>query len=404
MFYMRSKGTFPAAVLAIVLIVGTLLLLGICMILALWDQGRLEYARYGYERRQYDHLESAFVLYCTDSLASRGIHRLFPEEEDSEVEVLTGPWGLYEIVRLSAGKGEAFRQVRMAGKQVESFYRTVFWYSDRGRPVLLGGNTDIRGKTHLPRSGVVPVQVGPVFFGGNLPDSSGTEPSAPQFPKSGDEFYPGEIPGNEAGNNTDSLTWSFWEKTRYVEIEKEACFLYRKGNVVLYAGEKVEIDRSCHLEDVLLLAPSVKFGKGFRGKVQVFARDSVILEEGVRLEYPSGIYVQGRTHRSMVRMGENCSVKGYVILEIPEEPAGEWSMHYHSGKTSEVEGLLYVDGNAALQGYVRGSTWLRDCYYVTSSGYYPELLYDVHLTAGKQIAYPLWLEGPYRRKFIAWLY
>ena len=68
------------------------------------------------------------------------------------------------------------------------------------------------------------------------------------------------------------------------------------------------------VQDSVICGRVVKISTGFRGSLQVFASDSVIVGGGASLEYPSGIYVDSGDKRPYVILEKGAEVKGYVIV------------------------------------------------------------------------------------------
>lgn len=82
------------------------------------------------------------------------------------------------------------------------------------------------------------------------------------------------------------------------------------GPYVLCAADSLYIRGDCRLRGVIIVAGKVRIGTGFKGAVQVFARDAIGLEERVVLQAGSGLWVNGGTRWRSVRLGENCRVDG----------------------------------------------------------------------------------------------
>ena len=405
MFCTFIEKKYRASVLVVVLVVSTLFL---CLLLAafsLWEQDTSAYIGYHRERQQYENLASAFVCYCAEPVeGGRRTFRLFEEDPSSDVEIEVHPWGLYEVVELS-GKGKrCYREFRMVGKESESDYGAVLWYCDGGRPLLPGGKTEFEGRMYVPQSGMVPTQVGATFFQGNLPVPEQVKVSKPEFPKRMGTFSPGWFPeeGRKVGEG-DSVRRSFSEETLFLQVGGKLRSVDIRGNVVLYSQEKVEVDSTCRLEDVLLLTPSVVFREGFRGCLQVFATDTVEVQAFSELYYPSGIYMR-RRGGSEVALRAESKIRGYIVTEGEEKKGGMPEVHYVQESDALAEGLVYVDGNAIAGGKIKGSGWFRNVYYFTPGGYYPDVIYGLQMEKGEELAFPLWFTGPYRRKMIKWLY
>ena len=55
------------------------------------------------------------------------------------------------------------------------------------------------------------------------------------------------------------------------------------------SSDSITIQSENLFKDVLIVAPKVRIKSAFRGSVQILATDTVIIEEGCKLEYPSSV-------------------------------------------------------------------------------------------------------------------
>lgn len=173
------------------------------------------------------------------------------------------------------------------------------------------------------------------------------------------------------------------------------------GHIVLHADETV-ISPSATLQDVILLARKVTIKSGFKGSLQILATDSVIIEDHVRLEYPSGICLKGDSTKTYLSIGEASVLKGYAIVfgRVDTNFSFTIKENYHQNPTATLFGLLYIDGVSILNGNVSGAVYLKRCYYIPENGLYSNTLYNTQIYRNNQIAYPLLFKAPYRRKEI----
>ena len=103
---------------------------------------------------------------------------------------------------------------------------------------------------------------------------------------------------------------TFAGPVEYRRIGQEIKAMGLTGPYVLCAADSLYIRGDCRLRGVIIVAGKVRIGTGFKGAVQVFARDAIGLEERVVLQAGSGLWVNGGTRWRSVRLGENCRVDG----------------------------------------------------------------------------------------------
>ena len=120
------------------------------------------------------------------------------------------------------------------------------------------------------------------------------------------------------------LVFSFGERLENLSLS---------GNIVV-AAEEVNIDRSCRLRDVIIVAEKVRIEKGFAGTLQVFASDSLNVEAGVVLDYPSGLFSE-----KYIGLADSVTVNGYVIVNPDGKPDPK-NANYGQSRHARVRGLV----------------------------------------------------------------
>lgn len=379
--------------------VSVLILTGMLGLLALWEQESLLFARSCRLRQARADVESAYTLYrlhpTFDGLLDVPGFLLRDSLPQSRVRITVTPWGLYEAVRVTTGDS-LMRVCRLLGAEPDTV-ATLFYADDRSA-VTLAGRTILKGRLNLPQNGLIYGRVGADFYSGPeipqtairrsekvLPpvDPAIAEQVAALFEESG------IIPQSDI---PDSLYRSFRDSGIRLRVgNAEIGSLTLRGNIILYADE-LRIGSSCCLEHLLICARKVTVAEGTRISAQIFARDTVIVEPEVRLEYPSGIYAQ-----TYAQIGDKSEVNGYVIVRDTVSRKKP-TPNYRQSRTARVRGLVWVDGTAQVQGIVCGQMYLRQAVYFSPQGYYKDLIYDATLLANPHTAHPLWLADTERRK------
>jgi hypothetical protein len=344
------------------MVVAVLLALLVLAVISLWDADFLYFSRHRHEAMMRAHIESGFTLYAEypdeviSSLEADSTLLLYDSLPGSRIEITRKPHGLYEIVTIAAGRTHASK---IFGSYPADL---VLCYPDRGSSVTLAGKTNLKGWMKIPGIGVIYGQMGADFFRGDEIDRSMMTASEKELPK----------PTAEALAIVEQLK--------------------------ALATDDVTIDEEWHSPDTVVVGRKVRIEKGFRGSLQVFALDSIIVAEGVTLEYPSGLFSE--TH---VTISDRSSVNGYVIV-VPKDEPDIMHANYKQSRTATVRGLIYVDGIAQIQGIVSGAAMLGRAVYYSPRGYYENMLYDVTMLENREMAWPLWLEADNRRrKEVKWV-
>ena len=154
--------------------------------------------------------------------------------------------------------------------------------------------------------------------------------------------------------------------------------LVLKGNYIIQASGPVFIDQSCLFEDVILFASSVTVDDNFSGSLQVFARDTVIIGEGVNLFYPSAISLKDRKH-SYLKIKDDTQIHGAIYVK-PKNPNMN-NLHCYVSKGSQLNGELIVEGVVEFRGSMNGYIACDQFVYSTASGKYQNYLVNAKISS-----------------------
>ena len=182
----------------------------------------------------------------------------------------------------------------------------------------------------------------------------------------------------------DSISQSFSEMPPLIyAVNEYVGNTILSGNIIL-CGDDVIIGSNAVIENIILIANRVIVESGFKGSLQIFAKDSVWIDSKVKLTYPSGVYSQ-----KYIEVRNKCEIEGYIIVDVDNYITNE--LNYYQSKTSILRGLLYVNGISQIQGIVSGKAFLNRCIYKSTSGYSVDLMSNMSLLQNDWIAYPLWV-------------
>jgi len=392
-----------AGVLATVVIVSTVLLLIALAVLSLWEADYLLFSRTHFIQTQRAHIRSTFTLYrhnpqIIDRLDADSTLPLYDSVPGSRMRLSRTPWGLYEVLSVSSMNGEV-HQSCLFGAETPWKEDCNFYYCNHDGSVTATGKTNLKGKVRIPQNGIVYGQMRSVFFHGeritpqNISRSEATLPPVSARIGAIMDFMPVDMV-----ELTDSIYQPFYRSDPlYVNAGTGMLVnCHISGQVALYGGE-LHFDRSCRLDDVLVIADNITIGEGFRGSAQLFARDTVWIEKNVTLEIPSGIYAG-----SYAEIADGTEVNGYAIVDSGGEKQPK-KPNYRQSRLATLRGLLYVDGIAQLQGMVSGAVFLDEAAYYASEGYYRNMIFDATVLTNRETACPFWLETGVKRKEAKWV-
>lgn len=352
---------------------------------------------------------------------------LFLQGEDS-VSLIHKKWGLFDVGAVWAKQG--VEQVSLAflyGYAPDKEGNSAIYLQDNDRHLGLSGNTRLKGTCYLPKLGAKVSYVDSrVFEGSDLVDGEikVSKPTLPQLDQKRiaalQEAF--QLMTQSAKNarpwvndaEKDSLLQSFTDTTIFFsnasEIQLGQCFV--KGNVCIQSKQKITVKSQARLQDVVLIAPTIYVESGFKGRLQLIASDSLIIEKECQLDYPSAAVLieraMGRDSLAaaeMLRIGAGTKFEG-IVLAYTTEKQQKHSLISIEEKAI-VTGQVYTSDFLELKGSVNGGVMCHRFLLKTAAAIYENVLLDVSID---QTALPAFYVGsgilPSRKtkRIVQWLF
>ena len=319
---------------------------------------------------------------------------IYDTGEDS-IMMMKGNWGLFSVASVVAyaqtigGKDTLGRSMLIGEKVLPGSYPALY-LADRNFPLSVAGHTAVRGTAYLPAAGVKRSSVGgSPYVGSQLiygeQQRSGTElwpVSKTKIQKILDNFVQ---PNGHAQILIDSLRQPFTQGTAIISGQSIQLSSQKlAGNIIVKASSEIVVHKGSQLDDILLYAPKIIFKAGFVGEVQAFATDSIIVEEGCTLSYPSvlGLLQCERSPESVsLNISNNCNIEGLVFavqtIYFRKQPI------VVIGEKATVMGLVWVDGLLEQRGTVLGSVQCESFLLTLSSGIHQNHLLNATIDQGR---------------------
>lgn len=409
---MRFKRKIEAYILPIVLLVGTLMILALSALFNLWDLDSQLFYGNRIKKQKRAWLESALTLWEADStlllrLDPSGAFVLFGDDPPSVVKVEADRWGLYELMKFTTAD-EREKLALLAGNAFASRLDAALYVCNNGRIFSLAGPSDIKGKVYTSESGIEYNRVLSDYYSGRRVPASDLKVSEAGFPQLDSASLDSVMSligrtqsAKRSGIHQKKV--SFFDPTEFIYADNLGKSSF-SGNVVVCSNNKMEIDSTSRLNNIIVIAPNVTVREGFRGSLQIIASDSVILERGVNLSYPSGILMCETSESSYLAISDSSKLDGYAIFKLRDKLDEERrTVNYTQGVGSRVRGLVWVDGISQIHGTIMGSLYVNHSAYFAAHGNYTGILYNASVYEGEEMAFPLWMESYYRKKTIKWL-
>lgn len=375
---MRINGKIRAFALPGVMVVCVLMMLTILMAWSLVGLSLSLHRNYHLRKKLMEDLNSAIILYCRDSVACLPGDTVDVTYYDgaAKIRMTSGRWGLYEYVSVSPVNDVGdLCLTKLVGRKEECPEKAAFFLCDRNRALSLAGRSSISGLTYIPLNGINYTEMHGSYF-------------------SGDEV-PQEML-RVAGKSLPELDSAAIDYVRNLRVEKTLDPDFR---------EEIEIGGNINASDAIVVADRVRVRSGFKGSVQIFCTDSVTVESGAELLFPSGIFIDSDSGYPCVTLEPGSKVNGYVVVLNGDNYDLELrNPTCRQAQGSSVCGLVFVDGSCEISGCISGAAYVKDCF-CSSEGYnYAGVLFDTVVERCDTIAYPVLLKGKYSRRVIKNIY
>lgn len=281
-------------------------------------------------------------------------------------------WGCIPVASITVtSNGRRKRASMFYGASSHQYRDACLYVSDHGGPLSVTGNTHIEGNAYLPKSGLrsgfgQQDFSGKNFIDGEIAVSSKTLPPINSALNENIKYLATLIEDTLQKFerlSSDSLSQSFFSAARFIKLNKLGLIGERKisGKLMLVSDSVIEVSPTADIEDVVLIAPYIRFKQGFKGSVQAFALDSITVEGQCYLYYPSSIAGIGRNNKAgstgaIISMKEDAIIEG-LVLGLKPELTSNIKPVVRVDKQAVVKGLVYNAGFTYLNGKVEGAVF-----------------------------------------------
>jgi hypothetical protein len=290
-------------------------------------------------------------------------------------------WGFYDVlVSKTIFRNDTLSKISLVGKRSDKSKPIALFVTDYDKPIKFSGNIEITGNIHIPNGHTEQAYINGIK--GNTIQIKGQQlPSDSKLPKIDKNI---------------SIDWSVY-KTLSLKVlksdtlintfDKETIVLNLsdistlkniicKGNIIIASNTSLTITNTSILNDVLIIAPKIVFQSGFKGNVQVIAKELVEIEEEVRLEYPSSIYIKNDTDSVSVKIHKKSILMGGIVID-GDTYQGSLNRKLIIDENARVIGTIYNYGKTQLQGEVIGTMYTDRLFLETSSSDYENVMLNV---------------------------
>lgn len=340
-----------------------------------------------------NNLRSAFLVYRYDpDLFEAGDSVVIDLYGDSNgvVHMTRERWGIFDIVTVTASAGDLTASRKGVFGEHISADDHALYLPDNGIDISLSGNSFISGVTYTPH-GIIrtaSIEGRPFVFG--TPSEGRRLPSSSSLPAV-DSAVTDAVTGlfsnlepqmrlSDVNFTTDSHFENPYSEpalTLYEQNDIVLTGISLSGHITVCSPGIIFVDATTNLDNVLLLARRIVIDDDFRGSLQAYAIDTLVVRDNVSLTYPSVLAIiqdddsDGASLNPAITIGTNTSVAGCVIMKAPGDRG-----RIVIPATTTVTGQVYCNGTVELRGDIRGSIACKKFAFTSDRSVYVNHLLD----------------------------
>ncbi len=286
-------------------------------------------------------------------------------------------WGVFDLVfSQSTIVEENFQKLALVGGYQNE--RNALYLQDTNRPLVIVGNTEIVGRTALPKSGVKRGSIaGHSYIGSQLIYGTIAE-STHNLPKiknkdfikyfSRDLFLKDSIQFIDLFENDKWLN-SFNAPTK-IYISNDIVhlnFIQLSGNIIVQSDTLIIVENTTRLKDIILVAPNIKIVDNVIGNFQAIATKNIVIGENCDLFYPSALilteaetydFVKNNKQASRILINSNSIIRG-IVCYFSDDIQSTYEPRVVLEEDARVIGEIYSEENIELKGVVDGMVYTK---------------------------------------------
>ena len=305
------------------------------------------------------------------------------------IHISQAGWGcfMYAMVEAKAPR-KVLQKAILYGASFQPQEEACLYLTDHNEPLALVGNTRIGGDAYLPRAGIRQGYLEQRGYAGSQLVWGSIDTSTKSLPSLDNDFITfcssvgqrcrdtasGFTPIPDEGVRTSFLdSLQIFRQKGDIRLGNMAI----SGKAMIISDSILEVSSSAQLENVILMAPVIIFHSGFKGNLQDFASDSIVVEQGCHLTYPSALVIApGRDSLTMsnLTLYEGVTVDGVVMALSDQRHAYMPRVRISEG--AAVNGWVYCNGYCYLQGQVTGTVFTDYFLYSKGPSVFDNMLVD----------------------------
>lgn len=337
-----------------------------------------------------------------ESIGNDTISLPLNDEDYESIEAHKSFWGTFEKAYSKATiKNALLEKTALVGSKINHENQPVLYLKDNNKPLVLVGNTQIKGKAYLPKRGVKSGNIaGTSYYGENY--IYGNTALSKSFPKIDKELL-NHIKALNKGvafsieeldyidlNASKQHTNSFGNPLQliYSDLEIVLSNVSVTGHISIQSQTKIIVDVSAKLTNVILVAPIIEIRQHVKGTFQAFATERISVSEHVALEYPSALVLQGdyvkdeSSNAKMIYVADNSVIKGNVLV-LGKTLPNNYEAQVKIMPNAVIKGTIFCEQNLELRGTVYGTVYNNNFIIKEAGSIYQNHLYNAKINSSE---------------------
>ncbi len=305
----------------------------------------------------------------------------FPFDEIQEIDVFQDGilsygqkknWGFYEIlICKTIFKKDTISKIALIGEKNSNQNNLALYVTNYDNLLKLSGNSEVFGQLKVPNG-----HTEQAYINGQVGNSikiigvqSRSDDKLPKIDKNisitTSNYSP--ILLNHTKNES-IINNGFDKETKIIDLTGITRLrdVALRGNIIITSNSTLEIDSSAKLNDILILAPKVIVTSGFKGNIQIVAKELVDIEQDVSLLYPSSIYIKNDIDSVHVAIKNNSKIIGGIVID-GDTYKGSLKRELVIDEKATVIGNVYCYGKTQLLGKIIGNIYTDRFFLKTES-------------------------------------
>ena len=324
---------------------------------------------------------------------------LYENGEDS-VALKTAAWGLYQYITAKAIHGnQNYTANHLVGAKIKD--RSLALYlSNSNKELGVTGTSRLKGNVKLPEKGIsrayvegknfsgrVLVEGEQSISGSNLPEINAAQLLAVKSYLTGSfpfdaqlDYYDFVNPkrGGEVPTISSDTTVLLYSEDVIELNDEQASKITRK--CIIQSNQAIYLTSSKLANNCILVAPYIEVAGAVKKGVQLFAADSLVVQDGAELLFPSVVAISSfsiNETAAQLKIGKRVKLYGSIVaLQDQFQLKNNSLVTINEG--SLIKGQIYAQGYLQLKDCkIEGQVFANKLILKTSSSVYENLLMDV---------------------------